>query len=75
MGSITHLVALVLVTGGLTPVFWGMGLVGLRKVRSSGLLGTGLPNELLDELERYLWAPGIVVALCVAAAILYALGA
>jgi hypothetical protein len=54
-----------LMVAACTPVCWIGVLVLMRRIRASGLVGAGLPGELLDQMERYAWVPGVFAALCV----------
>lgn len=58
----TSLLKGILLTAALTPLCWIVVLIALRRVRQTGLAGSG-PNELLDQLERYAWAAGVFLAL------------
>ena len=51
-----------LLVAAFTPLCWVGVLVVLRKMRETGLVGTGL-DELFDQGERYAWIGGVFLAL------------
>jgi hypothetical protein len=51
-----------LLAAALTPVCWVGVLIAMRRIRQTGLVGSGL-DELFDEVERYTWIVGVFLAL------------
>jgi hypothetical protein len=52
-----------------TPLCWGMILYVFRKARAIAALDVGLPNELLNEVERHSWVGAVVVALALSSVV------